>query len=214
MMSDLKLVLNLLREQKGISFLIILSVISSLLSLMPMFFIGKAIDYISGNSNISLSIIFFFLFLFFLFSSFSIVIRNAFGYFSSNYISRIIFNIRKRIFRTLTTPSSYLDSNISTSDKIYRTLNDTQNIDYVISQPLTTSAADVMDIIWVSAIMIIISPWLVLSSWIILPILFYGSWKISKIQAKLQNQLQVSEATLLDKSKRSIQLLYLINCRI
>lgn len=203
MKDDLKLIKKILQNQNGIALLAITSLVSSLVSLTPMFFIARAVDRISSNNNLELNNTVLFVLFFFLASLLSILIRNALGYLSSNYISKVVFDIRQKIFRFLTSASSYFNVNIDSGEKIYRVLNDTKNIDYVISQPLTTSAADIMDIIWISVIMWILSPWLVLSSWVMLPLLFYGSWKISNVQAILQGKLQESETCLLQKSKRT-----------
>ena len=73
---------------------------------------------------------------------------------------------------------------LNSGEIVHRLMNDTQQLDYLIGNPLYTLCFDILDLIWISVIILIID-WKILAIlFLIIPLLFVVSRKTGLLQRR------------------------------
>ncbi len=191
----------------------LLAIVSSLLSIAPFVILGKIIDEIVVTNNkvlnifdgqiTSIEITILGLGGFFLVVSISaIIIRNIFGVLTSYLGINIILFYQSKIFQIIVNDRENQFASFSVGDKIQRTLHDTKRLENGISYPLTTFLSDALDIIWISIILAVISPYLVMVAWLSVPVIIWSSWRQSQTQSRYYSKMARTEAQLIRQAER------------
>ena len=166
--------------------------------------IGLLNDFLNWATNISnLSNVIIFLFLFLVSSLLFQVVRNTFAIYVSLCSDKFILYIRQLCFsKILKSNRNALESPDNDSDKeklnsgeiVHRLMNDTQQLDYLIGNPLYTLCFDILDLIWISVIILIID-WKILAIlFLIIPLLFVVSRKTGLLQRRYAQSRQSIES--------------------
>lgn len=190
---------------------------SSLLAVLPPHFLGAAINAIVGAEisgpaaafspiaplngwlsrlagASSLPPLTIFLTLFFLFNLAYLLLRNVFAVLVCYCSDRFIVFIRRECFARIIRGEKPDLARFESGDLVHRVMNDTQQLDYLIGNPLYTLCSDVLDLVWISAIVVMID-WKILPVLIsVIPLLYLISRKTGRLQRSYALAIQHNEA--------------------
>lgn len=200
---------------------LILSVVSSLLAVIPTLFLGFVISSLSGeeiNTSIKfllrifnfyhldnrydLAILGIVLFLFF--SVISIIFRNVFCFVASIISDKIIISIRKQLFTKILKLKFVKYIGIKKGDFIHVVMNDTQRLEYIFSSPFYTLFSDLFDLAWIAIFILLIDPIILLILILTVPILYFASIKTAKVQKQVVKEIQEIDAILTSKVEQTL----------
>lgn len=218
---QMKSLFKLIRES-GVSirtfvFIAFLACVSSLLAVLPPHFLGASINAIAGSEfgdhtisfspitilnqwlgwaveAFALNPVVLFLALFFIFNLLYLAVRNLFAVYVSLFADRFILFIRQRCLSKIVRSQKRELVKFESGDLVHRTMNDTQQLDFLIGNPLYTLCSDILDLIWISAIILMIDwkiPPILIS---VVPLLYLISRKTGHLQKKYAGEVQKNEA--------------------
>lgn len=193
---------------------LLMSVVSSLLSVVPIQFIGSLIDILAGKTdnasayrhltaflssfgdlsefNPALVCIAFFL----MFSLIAIFFRIAFCYFAEILCETIILAIRRKLFAKTLRLSFIKYTDTPKGSIIHTLMNDARRLENIFSRPFYTLFSDLFDLIWISFFIIFVEPFVFLLLAASLPLLYLVSIKTANSQKRIAENLQQSDAEL------------------
>lgn len=217
----MKRMFRLLEESKiattSILLIALLASISSLFAVLPPHFLGAAINSIvetdSKNPSIAFSSIeafnaifvllansfdfppvVSFLALFFVSNLVHVLIRIVFSVFVAVLSDRFILFIRKKCFSKILHGETKDLEKFESGDLVYRTMSDSTQINSLTGSPIYTVLSDFLDLLWMSAIILLIDWRILLILASIVPFLFIISRKTAKLQRSFAIKLQKNEA--------------------
>jgi ATP-binding cassette subfamily C protein len=195
----------------------ILGVVSSLFSILPLEIVRFYGEQIETGSSTSLIRYFFIgmesnldkydhLILIFFFSSLIyIVIRNVYGYLTARITNVIINKIQNKLYKSLLDNSYKYHVVNSSSSSNYKLASDCQRLELIFSQPFYTALSDLFDLFWISIVLITIS----VSSFTILvitvPIIIIFSHFMARKQRTLFASVQDKESNKIERSYNVLQ---------
>ena len=167
-----------------IVFALLMSFTSSLLSVLPILFIGYAISSLT-SANVpcyetlrallpNISITFKYLFLFFATTVFSVIFRNIFGYYATILTDEIINSTRKNLYNKILEIDYETYSAKSKGELIHTLMNETQKLENIFSSALYTIFSDIFDLLWVLIILSSLDIKLVLILIAVIPFIYKG----------------------------------------
>lgn len=168
--------------------LLILAIISSLLNILPISFLGKISDILSSQMKLKFSnsgYVLKYLLIYLIIVIASTLVRNIFCYYSSKYSNRIIYSIRNMSYEKLLNIN---DSYISNSDKgtvINTIYNNTARLEVIFSTALFTLISDCFDLFWIMFFISSISFTITGILFMGIPILIYIGYRSGIYQKEL-----------------------------
>lgn len=169
----MKAILKIIKISKTskyiMSICIIMAIISSMLAVLPSWFLGFTVTSLSKDTFSGFIYDFVKIFvespakynlavagvvLFLLSSILFIIFRNFFCYIAITTAQYIIINVRKELFKKLTKIDFKEITKRSKGDLIYILMNDTQRLEYIFERPFYTIFSDVFDFIFISIFLI------------------------------------------------------------
>lgn len=166
--------------------------------------IGLLNDFLNWATTISdLPNVIIFLFLFLVSSLLFQVMRNAFAIYVSVCSDKFILYIRQLCFskmlksnrNALENPGHGSDNEkLNSGEIVHRLMNDTQQLDYLIGNPLYTLCSDILDLIWISVIILVIDWKILVILFLIIPLLFIVSKKTGILQRRYAQSRQSIES--------------------
>ncbi|MBS7610076.1 ABC transporter ATP-binding protein [Candidatus Bathyarchaeota archaeon] len=172
-------VLRKILRHKGIFILVMASlVLSSLLALLPPYFVKVAIDEYIAKGNLAglWQLILFYL----LVLGITQVARSLNGYASSWLGQRVIMEIRIETFQHLQELSiSYFDQR-EAGRILSRVMNDVDSLQQLVQTAFVSVGADLFNILSIIGIMVWMAPQLSLLTFVTIPLLILTSWSFSK----------------------------------
>jgi len=196
--------------------------ISSLLSVIPVQFIGFIFDALAGSpentfvGRLILKVLNIFslkqkeqliysgIVLFFTFSFISMIFRIIFCYFAEIISEKVILAIRQKLFSKSLKMSfmQYLDK--PKGQIMHTIINDTQGLENIFSRPFYTMFSDIFDLVWISIFIILIDPLIFLILSLTLPLLYFVSIKTAKVQRQVAIDIQTSDAALTSNIEQTL----------
>lgn len=197
---------------------IILAVISSLLAILPLQFVGMLTDslvhggtivteaqdaiwlpiqfntipILTNRTGFELGLIILGVFL--VVSVLAHLVRTIFGYFATIFADKVIVSIRIKLFaKILTLPTKFFYTTPK-GTTIFRVMNDTQNLENIYSHPLYTLFSDLLDMAWITFFLYLTDPILVLLLIPPIPVLYILSIRTGKVQRAIFKDLQEEES--------------------
>lgn len=200
---------------------------SSLLAVLPPHFLGATINTLIGVdvnnheamfspiqlmnnfltwtvASFSANPAFLFLIIFFIFNLTYQVVRNIFAVYVSLFADNFIIFIRKKCFSKILKSKKNALSQFDSGDLVHRTINDTQQLDYLIGTPLYTICSDIIDLLWISIILVMIDWKILLILTSVIPVLYIISRKTGQLQRAYATIIQQNEATCTGSIQRTI----------
>ena len=166
-------------------FLMVLGILSSLLSVLPIEIIRaygenienghtnsillKIMPQISLDSAISVTTFFFLTYVLFM------IARNIYGYWATVLTDSIICKVQQNLYVKLLKNTYKYHTRVSSSKKIHLLISDTQRLELVFSQPFYTALSDFFDLAWISFFIYTINPLAILIYVTIIPIIIFLS---------------------------------------
>ncbi|MEM3692404.1 MAG: ABC transporter ATP-binding protein [Candidatus Bathyarchaeia archaeon] len=166
-------------RHKG-TFIIVMAtlVLSSLLALLPPYFVKVAIDEYIAKGN--LAGLWQLILLYLLVLGVTQVVRSLNGYASSWLGQRVIMEIRIETFQHLQELSiSYFDQR-EAGRILSRVMNDVDSLQQLVQTAFVSVGADLFNIVSIIGIMVWMAPQLSLLTFITIPLLILTSWSFSK----------------------------------
>lgn len=201
----------------ALAMIVFLACTSSVLAVLPPHFLGASVNAIVDNEvgssviafspiamlnqwltwmvrTVSLDPLVLFLALFFVFNLFYQVVRNFFAVFVSLLSTRFILHIRQRCFAKIIRGKKQDVEKFESGDLVHRVMNDTQQLDFLVGHPLYTLFSDVLDLIWISTVIVLID-WKLLPILVsVIPILYMISRTTGRLQRQYATQMQRNDA--------------------
>lgn len=207
--------------------ILMLACISSLLAVLPPHFLGATINALVGAgvssqetifspirlmndclawvvASYSITPVILFLTMFFIFNFIYQVVRNIFAVYVSLFADNFILFIRKICFTKILQSKKNDISQFESGDLVHRTINDTQQLDYLIGTPLYTICSDIIDLIWISVILVLIDWKILFILTSVIPILYIISKKTGQLQRVYATTIQQNEASCTGFVQRTI----------
>jgi ABC-type multidrug transport system fused ATPase/permease subunit len=198
--------------------ILLLASTSSLLAALPPHFLGAAINSIVGTELSSQTSIFspihrlnewliwavisfkatpvvLFLALFFLFNLIYLLVRNMFAVYVSIFADRFTLFVRQKCFAKILRGKKSDLERFESGDLVHRVMSDTMQLDSLIGTPLYTLGSDLLDLLWISAIIIMIDWKILLILVAIVPVLYVISRKTAALQRAYAVTIQRNEAS-------------------
>lgn len=227
----MKSLYKLIRES-GVSistfvYISVLASLSSLITALPPHFVGAAINAIVGGGvhgqhtdfspihylnqslkwaveTFSFSPVILFLTLFFFATFAQLVVRNVFAVYVSIFADKFILFIRKKCFDKILRGKKSDLEHFDSGELVHRVMNDTMQLNSLIGTPIYMLCSDILDLLWLSAIIIMID-WKILVILIsIIPFLYFVSKKTGKFQKECADTIQRNEAVCTGFIQRSV----------
>lgn len=177
--NTLKRLWDYLTVEKGKLFLVILMVtLSSGLSLLGPFMVGRAIDdYIVTGQAGGLGMLLVGLMIVYLFHSLSIFLQN---YWMIGIAQRTVYTLRKDLFKQFhRLPISYFDKR-QHGELMSRLTNDIDNVNNTLNQSVIQIFASVLTLVGTIAVMLYLSPILTVVTMSVIPAMFFSMRWITK----------------------------------
>ena len=209
----MKAILKIIKISKTskyiMSICIIMAIISSMLAVLPSWFLGFTVTSLSKDTFSGFIYDFVKIFvespakynlavagvvLFLLSSILFIIFRNFFCYIAITTAQYIIINVRKELFKKLTKIDFKEITKRSKGDLIYILMNDTQRLEYIFERPFYTIFSDVFDFIFISIFLIYIEPMIFMILLIVMPFIYIFSIKTAKIQKRTSSISQEADS--------------------
>ena len=188
-----------------LAFIFVLACVSSLLAVLPPHFLGASVNAIVGaesgvsapvfspiqifNSGLSWMVaacglppLVLFLALFFIINVLFLVIRNFFAVYISLFSNNFVLFVRKKCFAKIIRGEKKDLERFNSGDFVHRVMNDTLQLDYLIGNPLYTLCSDILNLLWISIIILLIDWKILLILLSIIPLLYYLCHRTGKRQ--------------------------------
>lgn len=201
----------------SILFLMVLGVISSLFSILPLEvvrFYGEQVEsgsstslmrYVFSSSGFKVESYDHVILIFFLSALLYIFIRNIYGYLTARVTNVVINRIQNKLYKSLLKNSYGYHTTNSSSSSNYKLTSDCQHLELIFSQPFYTALSDLFDLFWISIVLISISErsFIVLIS--VVPIIIFFSHFMAKKQRNLFASVQEKESEKIERSYNILQ---------
>ncbi|MGE4266272.1 MAG: ABC transporter ATP-binding protein [Deferribacterales bacterium] len=195
--------------------LLVMAVISSLLSVIPIQFFGYTLDALSGREGLGVvsklvSLMGFDnmavagIVLFFVFSVIAILFRILFCYLAEIFCENVINRIRVNLFAKCMRVDFVRQMQTDKGDTIYTLINSTRQLENIFSRPLYTMFSDIFDLIWITAFILYTAPAVMLILVCVLPFIWFFSLRTAKKQKLAADNVQISDSKLTSILEQSL----------
>lgn len=195
--------------------LFLMAVISSLLSVIPIQFLGYSLDVLSGRSGTGIISVFAGItgfsnkavsgiVLFLVFSVFAIFFRIFFCYLAEIFCETVINRVRIRLFEKCMRVDFTRQMQTDKGDTIYTLVNSTRGLENIFSRPLYTMFSDIFDLIWITFFIIYAAPSVMLILVCVLPFIWLFSLRTAKKQKRAADDVQMSDSRLTSLLEQSL----------
>lgn len=193
------------RKLSLVLLILMLSLLTSLLDLLPIQIIGTLVDkitnnnitgyriiwvYLSGNNPVAMIILFAVMYL--LSNFFSIV----YGYMVSRFNYKLIFEVRSDAFKWVLYKFNTFKGNMKEGDIISRLTSDIEAITRAIAAPLNGLLTNILRLFWVLIIFIIWNPLLAISAISVTPFLYLATKWITKVNKEIAKKQREAHGAL------------------
>jgi len=201
---------------------LLMAFISSLLSVIPIQFIGFIFDVLAGRPENTVTsrlilealnsfslvsskeLLYSGIGLFLVFSIISMVFRILFCYAAEMISERIILSIRKKLFAKSLKMTFLQYLNKPKGQVMHTIISDTEGLENIFSRPFYTMFSDIFDLIWISAFIIVIDPVIFAVLVLTLPLLYLVSIKTAKVQRQVALNIQETDAALTSNIEQTL----------
>jgi len=198
-----------------IAALLAMAVISSLLSVIPIQFLGYSLDVLSGRDGIGIIRVFADMtglsnkavagiVLFLVFSVVAILFRIFFCYLAEIFCENVINRVRIRLFEKCMRVDFLRQMQTDKGDTIYTLVNSTRGLENIFSRPLYTMFSDIFDLIWITVFILYAAPSVMLILVCVLPFIWLFSLRTAKKQKRAADDVQVSDSRLTSLLEQSL----------
>jgi len=195
--------------------LLVMAVISSLLSVIPIQFFGYTLDALSGREGLGVigklvSLMGFVnmavagIVLFFVFSVIAILFRILFCYLAEIFCENVINRMRVNLFAKCMRVDFVRQMQTDKGDTIYTLINSTRQLENIFSRPLYTMFSDIFDLIWITAFILYTAPAVMLILVCVLPFIWFFSLRTAKKQKLAADNVQISDSKLTSILEQSL----------
>lgn len=208
-----------LGEVKVISILLLmmLGVISSLFSILPLEivrFYGEQVEsgsstslimYILSGTGLKLENHGQIILMFFLSALVYIISRNVYGYLTARVTNVLISRVQAKLYKSLLNNNYKYHTANSSSSSNYKLTSDCQYLELIFSQPFYTALSDLFDLFWISIVLVSISPSSFVVFILVVPIIIFFSHFMAKKQRSLFASVQEEESEKIERSYNVLQ---------
>lgn len=215
-MRNIILILKEVKTPVGLLFLcVLLASFSSLLSVIPIQFIGFVVSVLSNNIHDSFiersamwiitfmdigsntaNIAFAGIFLFIISTLVSMIFRIIYCYYAEVLFEKVLYGVRKRLYQKILTMDFNYYLSLQKGHVIHTVMSDTQELDSILSRPFYTLFSDFFDLVWISIFIYYVDPMVVVILFCSIPILYFLSIKTALVQKETAENIQQADAEL------------------